>query len=130
MITNNSNHASLRSLPAISKIVHLANLLHCVFQDHAVAHGSLIAPLKSTSGAIAKRHKEATLNHCRSQPRIYCQRCARSYYTDELYTDLTLEALPGSEYKERYWGGTEIFRCYFFSGHLGSLTPNFSMCLG
>jgi len=45
-----------------------------------------------------------------SQPRIFCKRCARSYYTDEVYTDLTLEGLPGAEYKERYWGGTEIFR--------------------
>lgn len=30
--------------------------------------------------------------------------------SDELYTDLTLESLPGAEYKETYWGGTQIFR--------------------
>ena len=47
---------------------------------------------------------------CRSQARLFCQRCSRSYISDDLFTDLTLESLPGAEYREQYWGGTQIFR--------------------
>lgn len=83
-------------------------LASCCYKKQASAHSgqSFVQP-RCEKG---KQCLTTAAHPCRSQARLFCQRCARSYVSDDLFTDLTLEALPGAEYKEQYWGGTQIFR--------------------
>ena len=57
---------------------------------------------------------DSLMRCCSAQQRLYCERCTRTFAANDTYSDLTLEAV-GTDFQDKYWGGTEIFRYVYGS---------------